>query len=178
MKKLSCVLIILLLTFSLVSCKSEFSLNENKVSNQPKNISSLSSETASTKNNSASESNDAEKLSEGNYEETGKGAICIATPSGTSENGNIPVLFASSNEELVQIGISFRDFDGSKLSYIYIDKILNSKEQYADADATLSLSGKNLAIGKHEVDVVQFDTDKPDGNIVTYKSTFYEVKQK
>ncbi|HCA28244.1 MAG TPA: hypothetical protein DEP23_00975, partial [Ruminococcaceae bacterium] len=116
-------------------------------------------------------------LPDGDYKEIGKGKLSISTPSGTSENGNIPILYANKND-IDSIGISVRSFDGSKLSYVYVDKKLNTKDQYADTDTSIYLSGNALSVGTHKVEVVQYDTNKPGGKITTYKSASYEIKAK
>lgn len=108
--------------------------------------------------------------------ETGAGSILLSTEGGTSENGNVPVLFVAEDDILTQIGLDTQGLDGSHLSYIYIDGVLNTKEQLADAQMTLDLSNQMLEKGQHKVEVVQYDTDEPDGEVVTYKNASYEVK--
>lgn len=115
-------------------------------------------------------------LVEGDYSEMGDGIAYISTPSGTSEDGNIPVLFVSSDDVLIQIGLRAEEFNGGSLSYIYIDGVLLSKEQLADSQTSLDLEGNNLAIGKHKVEIVQYDNDEPTGTMTTYKPCEYEVK--
>lgn len=110
-------------------------------------------------------------------EDTGNGTAYISCSGGTSENGNIPVIFVS-DEILIQIGLNTYDFDGSKLSYVYIDGMLATKEQLAESQISLDLSGDALSIGKHEVAIVQYNADEPSNDIITYKSASYEVKTK
>lgn len=114
----------------------------------------------------------------GDYEDTGSGTITVSTPSGTSEDGNVPVLFVGKDDMLVQISLDTEELDGGKLSYIYIDGMLSTKEQLADSQIPLDLSGDSLSAGTHTVEVVQYDTDEPTGEVVTYKSAAYEVKEK
>ena len=104
-------------------------------------------------------------------------ATCPVTAGGTSENGNIPVIFVA-DESLIQIELDTSEFDGSKLSYIYIDGTLNNKCQLGDSQLPLDLSGDSLSVGTHTVEVLQYDNDSPDGNLVTYKSASYEIKSK
>lgn len=115
-------------------------------------------------------------LPEGDYSEMGDGIAYISTPSGTSEDGNVPVLFVSSDDVLIQIGLRAEEFNGASLSYIYIDGVLLSKEQLADSQTSLDLEGNHLTIGKHKVEIVQYDNDEPTGTMTTYKSCEYEVK--
>ncbi|HEX3038147.1 MAG TPA: hypothetical protein VHO94_04040 [Oscillospiraceae bacterium] len=127
---------------------------------------------------SMSASSAAKDLLERNYKDTGIGTIYIATPSGTSESGKVPVLFVSKSAAAVQIGISVQKFNGSKLSYVYVDGKLNTKKQYATTDTSIGLGGDMISVGKHKVEVLQYDNDQPSGKAVTYKSASYEVKPK
>lgn len=80
---------------------------------------------------------------------------------------------------MTQIGLDAESFDGSKLSYIYVDGMLNSKEQLGDmSQTTLTLEGDALKEGNHDVEVVQFDNDETTGNHIPYKKASYEVKVK
>ena len=54
----------------------------------------------------------------------------------------------------------------------------NTKEQLADTQTTLGLTGNELSEGVHVVEVVQFEGDDPAGEILSYRSTSYEVKDK
>lgn len=115
-------------------------------------------------------------IPEGTFSETGTGTMYISTPGGTSENGEVPVLYAS-EDEMTSIGLDAWEFDGSKLSFIYIDGVLNSKEQLADTQTSLTIEGDAVKEGTHIVEVLQFDGDEPSSTPVTYKKAEYEVKQ-
>ena len=119
-----------------------------------------------------------EKDFKGDYEDMGAGSIFISTPNGTSENGNIPVLFYDDDMLLMQIELAANDFDGSKLSYVYVDGMEKDKFQFGGTRITINLEKGDLKVGTHKVEVVQYDTDKPDGNVVTYKVAQYEIKEK
>lgn len=108
--------------------------------------------------------------------ETGKGTIETTTPSGNSKDGVVPFLYEDKETELVQLGFNAWEFDGAKLSYIFVDGILNSKEQLGDSQSSLNLQGNDLKVGTHKVEVTQYDTDKIDGKVVTYKLSSYEIK--
>ncbi len=114
---------------------------------------------------------------EGDYADTGNGTFSIQTSGGDSSDGSIPVLFVSKDDILVQIGYRSEGMDGSHLSYIYIDGIEISKEQMADSQGSLDLQDDSLSAGTHTVEVVQYSNDKPDGELITYKSCQYEVKE-
>lgn len=117
-------------------------------------------------------------LPDGNYSDIGNGTMHIATSGGTSENGNIPVIFADADAALIQIEVDTESFDGSKLSFIYIDGMLSTKEQLADSQQSLDLTGDFLSVGTHKIEVVQYSTDDASGEMVTYKTASYEVKSK
>lgn len=111
--------------------------------------------------------------------EIGNGSVVLSTTGGTTENGNTPVVFVGQDTLLEQIGLSAENFDGSKLSYVYIDGMLNNKEQLGEmTQTTITLQDNSLKEGKHKVEVVQYDNDEQTGNPVTYKVATYEVKNK
>lgn len=125
---------------------------------------------------------DAERdFPEGDYEEIGDGTMYIITPSGSSEDGSVPVLYVDVSDRdniLESIELDAWDYDGSVLSYVYIDGLENTKEQLADTQTTLGLTGDALSEGIHVVEVVQFEGDDPTGEIISYRSASYEVKDK
>lgn len=121
-------------------------------------------------------------IPEGNFSDMGKGTFVLSTPSGTSENGNIPVIFMDESElagklyEMqVDLGISTNGFDGSKITNIYVDGFLQGKEQLADTGTSVAVSEKLSTVGKHKIELLQFDDNN---NVVTYKSAEYEIKTK
>jgi hypothetical protein len=114
----------------------------------------------------------------GDYEDMGDGTMYIACASGTSEDGNVPVLFEAADTVLDQIGLDSTGMDGSHLSYIYIDGKETAKEQLAESQISLDLQGDALKAGTHKVEVVQYDNDEPSGTVITYKTASYEVKNK
>lgn len=114
----------------------------------------------------------------GDYEDMGDGTMYIACASGTSEDGNVPVLFEAADTILDQIGLDSTGMDGTHLSYIYVDGKETAKEQLADSQVSLDLQGDALKEGTHKVEVVQYDNDEPSGTVITYKAASYEVKNK
>lgn len=116
---------------------------------------------------------------EGEYSDLGSGTFSVQTSGGDSADGSTPVLFAKENSVIVQIGYKAEGMDGSKLSYIYIDGMENTTEQLGErVQGSLDLQEDALSEGIHTVEVVQYDTDEPEGEIVTYKSCQYEAKLK
>lgn len=172
-KKIVTLILATLMAFSFTACGSE------KASSTPTNsTASASTDSEEESNTSAETTNSTPKdLPDESYQDMGTGTICLYTPGGSSENENIPIIFVDS-ETLIQIGLDSLDFDGSKLSYIYVDGMLATKEQFAHSQISLDLTGDMLSIGTHMVQVVQYDSDDPSGEMVTYKSASYEVKSK
>lgn len=117
-------------------------------------------------------------LPEGNYEDAGDGTMYISTPGGTSEDGSVPVIYASKDDIFKQIDVNTRDFDGSLLSYVYVDGTLITKDQLAFTQITIELVDSALSVGVHKVEVVQYTNNDSNGEIVTYKSASYEIQSK
>ncbi len=114
-------------------------------------------------------------LPQGDYEDMGTGIMYIATAGGTSENGNIPVVYVPEDILLEQIEVDSEGMDGTLLSYIYIDGYLNETEQLADTQTTITLEGDDLTEGVHLVEVVQYTDNDASGEMITYKSGSYEI---
>lgn len=112
------------------------------------------------------------------YSDMGDGVFLVVTAGGSSENSNVPVVFAAANTSLLQIGYETTGMNGGSLSYIYVDGMLLAKEQLSDSQGSLDLSGSNLAVGTHKVEVVQYENGSTDGTVITYKTASYEVKEK
>lgn len=155
MKKLLVVMLALVVGFTFVACGDKASTKEEK--SKEKKI---------------------EKDFEGEYSDMGAGEIMISTPSGTSEDGSVPVLFTDEDDLLIDIGLDTSELDGGRLSYIYVDGMEKDKDQLGDAQTSIELKKNDLKPGKHKVELVQYDNDKPDGNVVTYKVAYYEAKEK
>ncbi|MHB9943574.1 hypothetical protein CF065_18660 [Clostridium sporogenes] len=161
MKKILSILIIGILSIGLVACGSTQTNNEkNKENDKPKQ--------EEAKKESI-------KMPD---KEMGKGKIGLSTPGGTSEGDKAPVLMVSKDDQIVQVGLNTEEFDGSKLSYIFVNGEEVAKEQLSETQTSIDLKGNALKAGKHKVEVVQFDNDKKDGKIITYKTASYECKEK
>lgn len=107
----------------------------------------------------------------------GKGTIYISTPSGTSENGSVPVLMVEKDTSITQIGLNASNFDGSKVSYIYVNKKFVQKEQLGEmTQSSLNLEGDLLKDGTYTVSVVQYENDDINGKVTQFIETKYEVK--
>lgn len=108
--------------------------------------------------------------------DTGKGQFYIQSPSGSSENGADVFFYYDDKVLMESLGFSASDFDGSKITYIYVDGIEARTGQLSDTQGSIELSGDMLSIGSHKVEAVQFSENNPENNVITYKSCIYEVK--
>ena len=134
--------------------------------------------TSDEANLSIPESEPAETIPEGEYSDIGSGTMYVSTPAGTSEDGNIPVLYVDDDTFYDSIGLDVWEFDGSKLSYIYINRVLKTTEQLADTQTYIDLERNDLKPGVYKVEVLQFDSDTSTGTVVTYKTASFEIKSK
>lgn len=145
---------------------------DTKTPDEPKTVQSESAE---------SSSNDAEQEKDfvgDSYSDTGDGTFHLVNESGTTENGNVIVVYADADMMLMQIGYDTVGINGGSLSHLYIDGMLATKEQLGESQGSLDLSGDALSVGTHKVELVQFEGDSPDAAVTTYKSASYEVKEK
>lgn len=110
---------------------------------------------------------------------TGIATITVSTPAGSSEGGNVPVLFVEKDSLMQQIGMDLANFDGSKQTFIYLDKIFVNTEQVVELTQTsLTLEQKDgLKPGIHTVTAVQFEGDDPTAAVTTYTETQFESKE-
>lgn len=115
-------------------------------------------------------------LPEGEYEEMGDGRVYISTPGGTSEDDNVPVMYIASNTLIYQIGINAWDFNGSSLSFVYIDGMLFDKTQMSNTQSTLTLTSDQLTEGFHDIEVVQYVDDCTENEMITYRNMKYEIR--
>lgn len=96
----------------------------------------------------------------------------------TSENGAIPYIYIETEDMLTQIGYVAEGFDGSKLSYIYIDGELVQKETLSkDCQGTINLEKNSVKYGKHKIEVIQYKDaeSKNKEDIEVYKVAQYVV---
>ncbi|EHP6530293.1 hypothetical protein KMW44_001377 [Listeria monocytogenes] len=131
----------------------------------------------STEKTSSDEEKTVEKV---NFKKSdaGTGKFWIDTASGTSENGNVPVMFYDSNLKVTQLGINTSDFNAEKQTYIYVDGYLNDKFQLGTTQTSLNLKDDALKVGKHDVVAVQYENNDPKTKVAeVIKSAQYEVKK-
>ncbi len=145
----------------------------NKTTSEPK-TNDAQKEVSANKEEAKEESN--KDFDGSSFSDMGSGTFFISTPSGTSQDGNVPVFLKDSGTLMTEVGYSSREMDGTHLTYFYIDGMENDKDQISDTDGSLIVNGDMLSDGTHTVEAVQYDTDEPTGNVITYKSASYEVK--
>lgn len=161
--KLSLIIISLLFIINLGGCGIGNNANtiKNKVQNAPEQT-----------------KNDLIKIPKDLQADMGTGSFYISTPSGTSQDGSVPVIYVAKDVQVEQIGVNTSDFDGKNLSYIFIDGIFNTKEQLSNSQSSINLKGNALKVGKHRVDIAQFNNNKTTDKVITHKVAYYEVKSK
>lgn len=111
-------------------------------------------------------------------EEKGAGSFYLENQSGTTEAGNPITIIDDGTTSLLQIGITTKEFDGSKITYVYVDNELLTKEQYAESQGVLNLEQKHLTEGIHQVVLKQYENDDESTEPVVIKFASYEVKSK
>lgn len=111
--------------------------------------------------------------------EIGEGKINVTTPTSSSKDGTIPVIYTDEYRGLHQIGFQSEGFNNSKPSYIYIDGKLNTIEKLCESNSVaLTICEEDLSEGLHKIEVVQFDNDKTSGIPIIYKNCKYEIKKR
>ena len=133
------------------------SANESSDSSAQAEESSIAE--SSAEESSTEEASAAETIPAGDFTVSGDGTVYLSTAGGTTEDGNVPVVSASSDTQIKQIGINAHGYDGTMMAYIYIDGSFADKQQLSDSQATLDLSGESLTEGVHKVEVVQYTGD-------------------
>lgn len=112
--------------------------------------------------------------------EVGEGTLDLVNESGNTADGADIVVYYDENTFPTYVDISTSDVNGGSLSYIYVDGQLVAKEQLGTSQTPIELQDTAVAIkeGKHTVQLVQYDTDKEGGNIITFKTQEYTLKVK
>lgn len=111
-----------------------------------------------------------------NVEDVGEGSFYLENESGTTENGDPIVIYEDGTTQIMQIGITTNNFNGGKLTFIYVDGNLISKEQFGDSTSSIDLTQKELGEGLHQVVLKQFENDDENTDPILVKSAIYEVK--
>jgi hypothetical protein len=107
----------------------------------------------------------------------GSGNVIVNTPSGTSEDGNVPVLFVEPDAALVQIGADLENFSGDKEVFLYVNEIFVDKIQGGElVQSTVSLEEDNLKPGKYTLSAVQYEDNDPAKSVVEYHEAKYKIE--
>lgn len=109
------------------------------------------------------------------YSDTGTGVFYLVNESGTTEDLEKITVYVQSDTLLTQIGCGTKGFDGSLLSYVYVDGMFKFKEQFGDYQGSIDLEADLLTVGDHKVEVVQYEGNDESGTVITYKSAVYEI---
>lgn len=173
MKRTITLLLAAIMTLSLTACGEP--ANSSAASTQ-KPTASNEATSAPDKAKEDGQSGNPDTVDFSGQKEVGNGKFYVTTSAGSSEDVDAPVIYIDPDVLDPSIGIEAWDFDGGKLTYLYIDGELADKEQLADNQTWLDLTEAGKKAGKHTVSAVQYDTDDPSGQIVTYKSAVYEAK--
>lgn len=137
------------------------------------------SSSAATNNNEASQSADAtattKSFSSEQYGNVGDGAAYLVSGEGSTQNGSIPELAVNPTKRAAQITLVLEDVPADKSTYVYVDgqEAVTLHEPSETAD--LELRDGQLDPGEHSVEFVQFDSNKPSGQVTFYRVGRYMV---
>lgn len=178
MKKLVFIIMCLIMSLSVVACSSGGDKDGAKETKKEK-AKSYSGEDPSVNNPDRLKDYDIKDIDTSKCSEAGKGDLYL-TQRGEYDlkKGTVPVVYAGKDDPYTDVSVSTRGFDSSKLSFIYVDQILYDKQQLGDDDFSVSIQMDQMKPGKHKIEILQYEGDKPKGKAVTYKSGEYEVKEK
>ena len=134
---------------------------------------------ATTDNSEASQSADAtattKSFSSEQYGDVGEGSAYLVSGEGTTENGSIPELAVNPTKRVAQVTLVLDGVPADKNTYVYVDgqeaATLNESSETAD----LELKDEQLTSGEHSVEFVQFDSNKPSGQVTFYRVGRYMV---
>lgn len=168
----------LLMTIFVFGCCLLTACGGNADTKTPDESKTVQNESAESSSDDTERSHQEKDFVGDDYSDTGEGTFHLVNESGTTENGNVIVVYADADMMLMQIGYDTVGINGGSLSHLYIDGMLSAKEQLGESQGSLDLSGDALSVGTHKVELVQFEGDSPDAAVTTYKSASYEVKEK
>ena len=172
MKKIT--LLAVLAALLLGGCSSSKKATTDRSSSAVENSTTVESSTTESSSQSSVEDKFADQT------EVGNGSVVLYGVGGSTEDGSALTVFHDPNTIPTSFDVSTTDFDGSMLTYIYVDGQLISKEQLGTSQQPVAIQDTPSAIteGTHTVQLVQYDNDAEDGNVVTFKTQQYELKFK
>ena len=111
---------------------------------------------------------------------TGEAAFYLINESGSTADDDEIIVYAAPEHDydMIGLGISTSGFDGSQLTYIYVDDELLQKDQLSNTSTDIMLTGSALDEGAHTVKAVQYADDSESGDILLEMSEKYTVKYK
>lgn len=155
MNKIATIAASALLVTTLAGCANNNSQQQNQAQNQ--------------------QAQDARTFNDAGQKETGNGSFYIKTETATSENGQTPEVKANESG-VANIQIIADGFDQGKGTFIFIDgKQVNDAQNFVQANITLTLKGDQMKSGAHKICLVQFDNNRTDGKVTTFKQAQYSI---
>ena len=107
----------------------------------------------------------------------GEGKVKVVTPDGTSENGNVPIVFIKKDTVIQQVEIELANFQGDKETFVYVDKRFEETHQASEVtQTTISLKKETLQPGVHTVTVIQYENNDPNGKVISFAEAKFENK--
>ncbi|MEH7463396.1 hypothetical protein V7166_15305 [Bacillus thuringiensis] len=107
----------------------------------------------------------------------GEGKVKVVTPDGTSENGNVPVVFIKKDTLIQQVEVELENFQEDKDIFVYVDKQFEDKHQVKKlAQTTVSLKEETLQPGIHTVTAIQYENNDPNGKVINFVQAQFENK--
>ncbi|MGG5358390.1 MULTISPECIES: hypothetical protein [unclassified Enterococcus] len=115
-----------------------------------------------------------------NQEEIGEGILNLTNGSEDTAHGEEVTIEYDPANVPTTITINTEDIDEDHLSYLYADGQLLTSDELGHTQLNVELQGvpSSVVEGKHVLQLVQYDNDKEDGNIITFKQQPYTVNEK
>lgn len=113
-----------------------------------------------------------------NAQVIGNAMITVNMVSGNSTDGNVPVLFVSESDSAIQIGVDYDEFDGSKETFVYINKVFSTTVQVGErSQGAITLSEGNLKPGDYTVTAIQFEGNDPNGTVINLAEANFKIEK-
>lgn len=134
---------------------------------------------ATPDNNEASQSADAtattKSFASEEYGNLGEGAAYLVSGEGSTQNGSVPELAVNPAKRKAQITLVLEGVPADKNTYVYVDGQEAATLDESSGTADLELEDEQLSSGEHSVEFVQFDSNKPSGQVTFYRVGRYMV---
>ncbi|PGZ97436.1 hypothetical protein COE51_14150 [Bacillus pseudomycoides] len=107
----------------------------------------------------------------------GEGKVKVVTPDGTSENGNVPVVFIKKDTIIQQVEIELSNFQRDNETFVYIDKRFEEAHQVRKlTQTTIELKEETLQPGVHTLTAIQYENNDPNGKVIKFAEAKFENK--